>query len=69
MSSCVRCGKTLNGYDTGFYRKMVNRGATEYACIACTCRQFDITEKQAWEMIRRFQKSGCALFPTEDTKN
>lgn len=69
MSSCTVCGKELNCYDIGFYKKMVNRGATEFACIECTCRRFEITEKQAWEMIRRFQKDGCALFPIEDEKN
>ena len=65
MSFCTVCGKELDGYDVGFYRKMVNRGASECACISCMCKKLAITEDQAWEMIRRFQKSGCALFPAE----
>ncbi len=69
MSSCIICGKELDGYDIGFYRKMVNRGAQEYACIECMCKKIEITENQAWEMIRRFQKSGCALFPVEERNN
>ncbi|MBQ6171628.1 MAG: hypothetical protein IJK34_03215, partial [Clostridia bacterium] len=51
MSSCIICGKELDGYDIGFYRKMVNRGAQEYACIECMCKKIEITEHQAWEMI------------------
>jgi hypothetical protein len=68
MSYCIVCKKELNGYDIGFYKKMVNRGAQEYACIDCMCPKIGITENQAWEMIRRFQKSGCALFPQEEKK-
>ena len=65
---CLTCGKTLSVYDIGFYKKMVNRGATECACIPCTAAHFGITEARAWEMIRRFQKTGCTLFPAEPAK-
>jgi hypothetical protein len=65
---CVSCGKALTVYDIGFYKKMVNRGAAEYACISCTAAHFGITEDRAWEMIRRFQKTGCTLFPMKDER-
>lgn len=60
---CIRCGKPLSVYDVGFFKKLVNRGATECACISCTAKHFALTEDRAWEMIRRFQKNGCTLFP------
>ena len=63
---CVSCGKALTVYDIGYYKKMVNRGAAECACISCTAAHFGITEARAWEMIRRFQKTGCTLFPMND---
>ena len=63
--TCGRCGKDLTVYDIGYYKKMVNRGAEAFWCIACTAEHFRITEDRAWEMIRRFQKTGCTLFPPE----
>ncbi|MBQ7637460.1 MAG: hypothetical protein IJS90_00990 [Clostridia bacterium] len=63
---CLGCKKTLTAYDIGFYKKLVNRGSEEYMCIACTSRHFRITEEAAWDMIRRFQKTGCTLFPKNE---
>lgn len=60
---CPKCGKPLDAWDVGFYKKLVNRGATDYWCIACTAAYFDLSEERAWEMIRRFQSQGCTLFP------
>ena len=61
---CTACGKELTVWDEGFFRKLVNRGAGECCCITCTAAHFGLTEEKAWEMIRRFQKTGCTLFPS-----
>ena len=61
--TCLNCGKELTTYDIGFYKKLVNRGAESYMCIACTSARFGFTEARAWEMIERFRQSGCTLFP------
>ena len=66
--NCSVCGRALTQYDIGFYKKLVNRGAEECSCIACTSKHFRISEAQAWEMIRRFQKTGCLLFPPEGSE-
>lgn len=63
MTTCIKCGNALSVYDVGFFKKMVCRGATQFACIPCTAKHFRISETQAWEMIRRFQQQGCTLFP------
>ncbi len=60
---CITCGKPLSVYDIGFYKKMVNRGAESCACIPCTAAYFRMSEARAWEMIRRFRRMGCTLFP------
>ena len=60
---CPKCGGVLDAWDVGFYKKLVNRGATDYWCIACTAQYFGLSEERAWEMIRRFQAQGCTLFP------
>ncbi|MBQ4257569.1 MAG: hypothetical protein II713_01045 [Clostridia bacterium] len=64
--NCTRCHKELTQYDIGFYKKLVNRGAESFLCIRCTSEHFRISEETAWEMIRRFQKTGCLLFPPSD---
>ena len=61
---CKNCGKELTVWDEGYFKKMVNRGAVECCCIPCTAAHFGLTEEKAWEMIRRFQKTGCTLFPS-----
>ncbi|MCH5198175.1 MAG: hypothetical protein J1E34_04630 [Oscillospiraceae bacterium] len=61
--NCLKCEKALTVYDIGFYKKLVNRGAEDCMCILCTSEHFRITEETAWNMIRRFQKTGCTLFP------
>ena len=65
---CITCGRELTVYDIGFYKKLVNRGAENYSCIPCTAAHFRLTEERAWEMIRRFQKTGCTLFPQPEAQ-
>lgn len=60
---CTQCGKALSVYDIGFYKRIVNRGATSFQCIDCTAAYYRMTPERAWEMIRRFQQTGCTLFP------
>ena len=65
---CKNCQRELTVYDVGFYKKLVNRGAEDFLCIACTAAHFRFSEEKAWEMIRRFQKQGCMLFPPPETE-
>ena len=69
MTICRKCGKELDRFDKGFYKKLVNRAAEDYMCIGCTSGYFRFSEKHAWEMIRRFQKQGCMLFPPLEDDN
>ena len=66
---CKKCGKELTGLDQAFYRKMVNRGATEFLCLGCTSQHFQISEERAHELIEHFRMSGCTLFAEEETKS
>ena len=64
MTVCRSCGRALTDYDVGFYKKMVSRGAdTGFQCIDCTAAYFGISTEKAWEMIGRFRRAGCTLFP------
>ena len=62
---CKTCGKPLTNDDIGFYKKMVNRGAEEFSCIACLSRHFDLREDQSRALIERWRAAGCALFCSE----
>ena len=65
MAVCQNCGRPLTVWDEGFYKKLVNRGAAPVWCIACTAGYFRIPEETALSMIRRFQQTGCTLFPAQ----
>lgn len=60
---CCVCGKALCRDDIGFYKKLVNRGATDgFKCVECLSAYFGMTVERSHEMIEEFRKSGCTLF-------
>lgn len=59
---CEKCGRVLTQDDIGFYKKMVNRGASSFWCIECVSTYFGLTTEKAHDMIERFRKQGCTLF-------
>ncbi|MBR5410237.1 MAG: hypothetical protein IK104_06155 [Clostridia bacterium] len=65
MTTCEVCGKELDVWDAGFYKKLVNRGAEPKRCLACTANYFRMSRETALGMIRSFQRAGCTLFPAE----
>ncbi len=66
--TCRNCGRALTVYDEGFYKKMVNRGAERnMLCLDCTAAYFQMTSEKAREMVLRFQRMGCTLFPPLST--
>ncbi len=62
---CPACGRVTDSFDIGFYRKMVNRGATECLCRACLAKEIGLTAEDVERLIGRFRRQGCALFPPE----
>ena len=61
-SRCVRCGAALGKDDIGLTKKMVNRGATEFFCLACLADHFRLPEEALREKIKEFKAMGCRLF-------
>ena len=59
---CVRCGVVLARDDIALTRKMVNRGAESFYCIACLAKHYELTEEILREKIREFKAMGCTLF-------
>lgn len=62
MADCHLCGKPLHPDEIGLTKKLINRGATEYLCLTCLARRFDVTERILNRKISEFKEMGCTLF-------
>lgn len=60
--ACIICGRTLSRDEIGMTKKMINRGAERYFCLACLARKFDVSEEILQDKIRQFREMGCTLF-------
>lgn len=59
---CLKCKRKLTPDEIGLHKKLVNRGASEYMCIDCLSRYFDVPVTMLYEKIEQFKKMGCTLF-------
>ena len=70
MSDCCRnCGRKLTGDEIGIYKRMVNRGATDFLCASCLSSYFHIEEAMIYEKIEHFRAMGCTLFAAKQDRN
>lgn len=61
--TCARCGARLTSDEIALFRKLFNRGATEYWCLDCQARYCNTTREQLQKLIDDFHRSGvCSLF-------
>ena len=59
---CVQCAADLSRDEIALTRKLINRGATEYCCLSCLARHFQVTEETLRQKIVEFRAMGCTLF-------
>ena len=59
---CKICGRETTPDETGLYKKLVSRGATDSMCITCLAAHFKCGEELLKEKIKQFKKQGCRLF-------
>ena len=64
MSNCIKCGKeNLEPDEIAIYKKMINRGATEFMCIDCLADYYQVSRKAIEERIKFYRESDtCMLF-------
>ena len=62
MDICKICGAELTRDEIGLTKKLINRGATEFLCIPCLAKKFDMTEEECRTLIAHFRDAGCHLF-------
>lgn len=66
MACCQKCRRELSGDEIGLHKKLVNRGAQEYLCLACLAEYFRCDPALLQEKIRQFRRMGCLLFSRQE---
>ena len=62
MLKCICCGRELTHNEVGLTKKLINRGATQFLCIDCLARKFEVTREDLEKKIIEFKEMGCTLF-------
>jgi len=65
---CTSCGAVLCDDEIALYKKMINRGATEYTCISCLASHFSVSVESLTDKIAQFRNDGCTLFTDKKTR-
>ena len=60
--TCKICGREVTRDEIGLTKKLINRGATEFLCMTCLAKKFDMTEAECHTLIDHFREAGCHLF-------
>lgn len=56
------CGNPIQKIDIGLTKKLINRGTTDYLCIHCLAKKFNVSEELLREKAEHFKAMGCTLF-------
>jgi len=62
MELCVICEEELTRDEMALSRKLINRGTTEFKCVACLAAYYQVTERQLRGRIAQLKAQGCTLF-------
>ena len=65
--ACRLCGRVLSPDEEAIYKRLVNRGATEFLCKACLAAHLGCPPARIEEKIRHFRAMGCTLFAPLET--
>ncbi len=64
--TCKCCGKSIDTYDVGAYRKLIEKEAKEYACRDCIAEHLGWSREYLDGLILFYRKRNCMLFPPLD---
>ena len=62
MLTCITCGRPLEKDEVALTKMLINRGATQYLCIDCLAKKFEVTREDLEKKIEEFRQMGCTLF-------
>ena len=51
MLTCITCGRPLEKDEVALTKKLINRGATQYLCIDCLAKKFEVTREDLEKKI------------------
>jgi uncharacterized protein YlaI len=60
--NCKVCGKSVTYDETGLTKKLIDRGATQFLCLSCLAKMFDVSESRLKEKTEEYRRAGCLLF-------
>jgi uncharacterized protein YlaI len=60
--NCLLCNKTISFDEAGLTKKLINRDATQFLCMSCLAKKFDVSEERLKEKIEEYRQAGCRLF-------
>ena len=66
MERCLACEKELTPDEIGLSKKMINRGATAFKCLACLAAYYQVPEGQLRARIEQLRAQGCTLFEPKE---
>lgn len=62
---CISCGRPVTRDEIAVTKKLINRSATQFYCVPCLAKYFEVRPEDIEERIRYFRQTGCTLFDTE----
>lgn len=60
--SCKKCSRILSVDEKAIYKRLINRGATEFLCADCLAEQLKCPRELIDQKIEHFKEIGCTLF-------
>lgn len=66
VARCRYCGAALCADEIALTKKLVDRTATEFACLDCLAAFFGCSAERLRQKIEQFRRNGCRLFTDEN---
>ncbi len=64
--NCIKCQKNLAGLDVALTKKLLGKALTNFLCIDCLAKEFNVSKELLIEKARQFKSTGCLLFDGVD---
>jgi hypothetical protein len=62
MERCIVCGAALGYDEIGLSKKLINRGAAQFKCLACLAAYYQLSEHRLRQLAAQYRAQGCTLF-------